>query len=63
MKRKAVATMNKPLDNVIQIDEAQVRGHLDEMVRSTVEETLNALLDAEADRLCRAQRYERTPDR
>jgi hypothetical protein len=24
------------------------------VVRSTVEETLNALLDAEADRLCRA---------
>jgi transposase-like protein len=63
MKRKAKTTASKPLDKVIQIDEAQVRGHLDEMVRSTVEETLNALLDAEADRLCRAQRYERTPDR
>ncbi len=63
MKRKATPTANKPLDNVIQIDEAQVRGHLDQMVRATVEETLNALLDAEADRLCRAQRYERTPDR
>ena len=29
------------------------------MVRGTVEETLNALLDVEADRLCNAQRYER----
>jgi transposase-like protein len=29
-------------------------------VRSSVEETLNALLDAEADRLCNAQRYERS---
>jgi transposase-like protein len=28
------------------------------MVRGTVEETLNALLDAEADRLCNAPRYE-----
>jgi transposase-like protein len=63
MKRKAAEATTKPLDNVIQIDEAQVRGHLDEMVRATVEETLNALLDAEADRLCRAQRYERTPER
>jgi hypothetical protein len=27
-----------------------------------VEETLNALLDAEADRLCNAQRYERTAE-
>ena len=33
------------------------------MVRGTVEETLNALLDAEADRLCNAQRYERTAAR
>ena len=33
------------------------------MVRSTVEETLNAILDAEADRLCRAERYERTEAR
>src|SRR5437773_3221302 len=37
--------------------------HLDRVVRSTVEETLNALLDAEADRLCNAQRYERTEAR
>jgi putative transposase len=28
-----------------------------------VEDTLNALLDAEADRLCQAQRYERLADR
>jgi transposase-like protein len=28
-----------------------------------VEETLNALLDAEADRLCNAQRYERSTAR
>jgi transposase-like protein len=34
-----------------------------EMVRGTVEETLNALLDAEADRLCNAQRYERSEAR
>jgi hypothetical protein len=30
------------------------------VVRGSVEETLNALLDAEADRLCNAQRYERS---
>jgi putative transposase len=29
------------------------------MVRGTVEETLNAMLDAEADRLCGAGRYMR----
>jgi transposase-like protein len=33
------------------------------VVRGTVEETLNALLDAEADRLCNAQRYERSAAR
>ncbi|HEX7113675.1 MAG TPA: transposase [Steroidobacter sp.] len=36
---------------------------MDEVVRSSVEETLNALLDAEADAICRAQRYECSPDR
>jgi transposase-like protein len=51
------------LDKVIRIDEAQVQAHLSEMVRSSVEETLNALLDAEADRLCQAKRYERTAAR
>jgi hypothetical protein len=37
---------------VLQIDEGRIREHLDEVVRSTVEDILNALLDAEADHLC-----------
>jgi putative transposase len=49
--------------SMVQVDEEQVRGHVDEVVRSSVEATLNGLLDAEADRLCRAGRYERTADR
>lgn len=53
----------KRLSKVIRIDESEIRGHLDEMVRGTVEETLNALLDAEADEMCKAQRYEHSPDR
>src|SRR6476646_7209417 len=48
-----------PLNNVITIDDQRIKSHLDRVVRGTVEETLNALLDAEADRLCNAQRYER----
>jgi transposase-like protein len=36
---------------------------LDEIVRSSVEETLNGLLDAEADQICGAQRYERSAER
>ena len=39
----------KPMGQVIQIDEARIRDHLGEMVRGTVEEALNAMLDAEAD--------------
>ena len=53
----------KNLSKVIRIDEGEIRGHLDEMVRDTVEETLNGLLDAEADEMCNAQHYERSPDR
>ena len=49
-----------PLNNVITIDDERIRNHLDRVVRGSVEETLNALLEAEADRLCNAQRYERT---
>ena len=52
-----------PMGQVIQIDEARIRDHLGEMVRGTVEETLNAMLDAEADRLCGAGRYERNEAR
>jgi putative transposase len=44
----------------IQVDEARIHEHLDGIVRRTVEETLNALLDAEADQLCGAQRYQRS---
>jgi len=51
------------LNNVIRIDDERIKGHLDRVVRGTVEETLNALLDAEADRMCNAQRYERTDAR
>ncbi|HEX7115687.1 MAG TPA: IS256 family transposase [Steroidobacter sp.] len=47
----------------LRVDENKLKGHVDEVVRSSVEETLNALLDAEADEICRAQRYERSPDR
>src|SRR5579884_2182153 len=47
----------------VKVDEARIEEHLDEVVRRTVEETLNALLDAEADELCGAKRYERSANR
>jgi len=53
----------KALGKVVQIDDARIQDHLGELVRGTVEETLNAMLDAEADAMCGAQRYQRSPDR
>ena len=35
----------------VQLDEGQLRSHVDGVVRDTVEQTLNALLEAEADAL------------
>ncbi len=49
--------------NVVRIDEQRIKDHLGRVVRGTVEDTLNALLDAEADQLCNAKRYERTDAR
>ena len=51
------------LGKVIRIDDERIQDHLGKVVRGTVEETLNALLDAEADRLVGAERYERTAAR
>jgi len=45
---------------IISINEGLVQSQVSEMVRETVEDTLNAMLDAEADRLIGAQRYERS---
>lgn len=40
----------KGLSNVIRIDDERIQDHFKHTVRGSVEETLNALLDAEADR-------------
>ena len=48
---------------IIQINEEQIKDHLGEMVRGTVEETLNAMLEQEAEQLVAAGRYERTESR
>lgn len=53
----------KGLKGTIRVDEQQLQGHVNEVVRSSVEDTLNAMLEAEADQLLRAQRYERSPER
>jgi transposase-like protein len=51
------------LCGVIRVEEEQLRSHVGEVVRQTVEQTLNGLLEAEADELCGAKRYARSPDR
>ena len=51
------------LFRVIEVNEKQIRSHLHEIVRGTVEETLNAMLEADAERLCGAGRYERSQER
>jgi transposase-like protein len=49
--------------SIIKIDEKVVTNHLNEIVLETVEQTLNGLLEAEADQLCGAERYERSENR
>jgi putative transposase len=51
------------LEGMIRFEEEKIRSHVGEVVRQTVEETLNGLLQAEADELCGARRYERSPER
>ena len=53
----------KRLQGTIKVDEGQLQGHVDEAVRTSVEDTLNTMLEVEADQLCRAQRYERSAER
>ena len=50
-------------DNILQLNEAAIKGELKDLVKSSVEETLNALLEHEADELVNAERYERSGDR
>jgi transposase-like protein len=47
-------------EKIVSIDEGQIKKHVKEIVRDSVQDTLNTLLDEEADRLCNARRYERT---
>ncbi|MEM6354215.1 MAG: transposase [Pseudomonadota bacterium] len=51
------------MGQVIQIDAARIRDDLGEMVRGTVDEALNAMPNAKADRWCGAGRGERSEAR
>ena len=48
---------------VIQINQEVLHNNLSDYVRKNLEDVLNELPDAEADRLCHAKRYERNAER
>ena len=48
---------------IVSFDEKAIKNELRELVRQTVEDTLNGLLEEEADDLVGAERYERTAGR
>lgn len=50
-------------NKIIQLNEGIIKDELKELVRSSVEETLNGLLDQEAQQLTNAAKYERTKER
>ena len=50
-------------DQIIQLNQELIHTELKDLVKNSVEETLNALLDAEADRLVNADRYARDEER
>ena len=47
-------------DKIVQLNEQVIKSELKELVRQSVEEVLNGLLDEKADRLTNARKYERT---
>ena len=50
-------------EKIVQLNEEVVKSQLKELVRDSVEETLNELLEAEAEKLTQAARYERNEQR
>ena len=46
-------------EKIVQLNEEVIKGQLKELVRGSVEEPLNELLEAEAEKLTQAARYER----
>lgn len=48
---------------IVSVDEETLKSDLRELVRKTVQDTINALLEQEAEEMVGAERYERTADR
>lgn len=49
--------------DIIQLNQEEIKSQLGDMVRKSVEDTLNTMLDAEADQITQAHKYERTDTR
>ena len=50
-------------EKIVQLNEEVIKGQFKELVRGSVEETLNELLEAEAEKLTQAAQYERNEQR
>ena len=50
-------------EKIVTLNEEVIKGQIKELVRGSVEETLSELLEAEAERLTQAARYERNEAR
>ncbi len=48
---------------IVQLNEEVIKDQIKELVRGSVEQTLNELLEAEAEKLTQAARYERSEAR
>lgn len=51
------------MSEIIHLNQDKLKGQLSELVRGTVGETLNKLLDEETGRMTEAKRYERSEER
>ena len=50
-------------ENIVQLNEDVIHTELKQLVKNSIEETLNSLLDAEAEQLVNAERYARDEQR
>ena len=50
-------------EKIVQLNEEAIKDQIKELVRGSVEKTLNELLEAEAEKLTQAARYERNEQR
>ena len=60
---KCNAKNEKAIAGAIKINEKEIGDHLNQLARQSVRDTINSLLDADADAICNATRYQHSTDR